>query len=116
MKKYLIYIIQALFPVLFLLAWLYAPSGNCSAKDSFKKIILTGKVLDRFIDSKSHSYPTLQISNYNKKLVIHEYDKSGFYDFVEIGDSLIKEKGSLDIRLIRNELDTVFTIDYGCEK
>jgi len=32
------------------------------------------------------------------------------------GDSIIKEKNSMDIRVIREREDTVFTIDYGCEK
>jgi len=32
------------------------------------------------------------------------------------GDSIIKEKSSMDIRVIRESEDTVFTIDYGCEK
>jgi len=32
------------------------------------------------------------------------------------GDSIIKEKNSMDIRVIRERQDTVFTIDYGCEK
>jgi hypothetical protein len=32
------------------------------------------------------------------------------------GDSIIKEKSIMDIRVIRESEDTVFTIDYGCEK
>ncbi len=113
-KKHLFIIAQVVFVILFFALWFLAPSGNCEAENSLKKEKFNGNVVKKYIDREQHLYPTLKLANYNR-IVVVDYDKSGFYPFVQIGDSLIKEKGSLDIRLIRNELDTVFTIDYGCE-
>ena len=111
----LINIIYAICVIVFFVLWYAAPSGECAAERSDVKKFYKGMVIDKFIDRKNHLNPTLKISNYNTKIVFLDYDKSGFYDFVRIGDSIIKEKGNMKIRLIRNDIDTVFTIDYGCK-
>lgn len=114
MKKNFIYIIQIIFIVLFIFVWFYGPTANCSNENHFRKQFIEGRVVNKFLNEKEHLYPTLNMTG-----TLRNYsflDKSRFYNFVEIGDSLIKEKGSLDIRLIRSNLDTIITIDYGCEK
>lgn len=73
-----------------------------------------GIVLSKYNDQNEHLHPVLELSNNYLRIII-QMDKSNFYSFVELGDSLIKKKGSLNIRLIRKDLDTVFRIDYGCE-
>lgn len=93
----------------------FGPTGQCENEKNVNNMKFEGKVLKKYLDKKEHLNPVLITNDQPYKLII-QIDISRFYEFVEVGDSLKKEKGSLDIRLIRTGLDTVFTIDYGCEK
>ncbi len=45
-----------------------------------------------------------------------DWNRSGFYSFVQEGDNLIKVKGDSAIRILRDNLDTMVLIDYGCNE
>ncbi|MBI3142048.1 MAG: hypothetical protein HYZ16_04410 [Bacteroidetes bacterium] len=92
------------------------PSNNCRAHNQFVNSSFEGVVEDKYRDRNAHLYPTIKLTNDRRRFVFHSIEKSAFYDFVEQGDSLLKEKGSMDVRLIRSNIDTVITIDYGCEQ
>ncbi|MFW6020444.1 MAG: hypothetical protein ACOCPM_07670 [Bacteroidales bacterium] len=101
-------------------------SPQCRNEERILEAQWKSNVLKKFIDSTEHNYPTIvifeydtifkKVVNWEEELVFFDHEKSGFYDYVRVGDSIIKEKNSMDIRVIRGNKDTVFTIDYGCEK
>lgn len=97
-----------------ILLQLFGLSSECEGEREVNNMKIEGKVLKKFLDKKEHLYPVLIINGQPHRLII-QIDNSKFYNFVEVGDSLKKEKGNLDIRVIRAGLDTVFTINYGCE-
>jgi len=83
-----------------------------------KIIIFNGIVNDKIIDKKRHNYKTIILSvKYTLQKIILDSDKSGFYDYIKKGDSIIKESGSFEMKVFRNsEIDTTFILDYGCKK
>lgn len=104
--------------VIFLITQLFQQSDGCDIEEGIKERSFNGKVIDKYIDQYNHEIPALKLStrfSYSKEYFLRN-EKSGFYDFVQVGDSLFKGKGSLVISLTRNEKDTFFIIDYGCEK
>lgn len=109
-----IYIVSFFF-LLFFLIWLFSDSKECNYEKEIKGFEINSRVKDKFLDKNSHLNPTIILYRNTQKIVFTSSEKSKFYDFVEIGDSLIKERGSLDIRLIRSGLDTVITVGYGCD-
>lgn len=113
-KNINIYIVL-FFVFLFSLIWLFSDSNACINEREIKNVEINSKVKDKFLDKNSHLYPTIILYRNIQELFFFYDEKSKFYDFVEIGDSLIKERGSLDIRLIRSDLDTVITVGYGCD-
>lgn len=42
-------------------------------------------------------------------------DISGMYEYTHIGDSAIKKEGTLIVRIIRNNVDHSFQIDFNCQ-
>ena len=106
------------FLIILILSIFRSPDVNCACEEDLKKRSFNGIVLNKYKDYNQHAYPAIKISSGNlySKEYFFEGENSGCYNFVQIGDSLVKEKGSLVINLIRNGIDTFFIIDYGCEK
>jgi hypothetical protein len=110
MKKY---IFRIIFLVMFFGVWFFAETGLCISEKRMKERHLNGTIDEKFLDEKGHMYPTIRISSLEEKVAIN--DRSDFYSFIQIGDSLLKKEGSLEIRVVRGEIDTVFTLDYDCQ-
>lgn len=125
-KRYFEIIIFVLLVSFFIIMRTCSKSPQCRNEERILEAQWKSNVLKKFIDSTEHNYPTIvifeydtifkKVVNWEEELVFFDHEKSGFYDYVRVGDSIIKEKNSMDIRVIRGNKDTVFTIDYGCEK
>ena len=99
--------------IVYFLLMTFTPSSECINERELRDKFINGRVYKKYIDYNSHLNPKLRISG-SSEIVIFENDVSDFYSFVQIGDSVKKAKGSLNVQVIRNNLDTVFKIDYRC--
>jgi hypothetical protein len=67
-----------------------------------------GVVKDKYIDMSDHMYKKviLNTKNGNEYIFILNFEGDDFYEFIQIGDTLIKPINSLEVNLIRKNLDT----------
>lgn len=97
------------------------PSFNdnaCKALANFKNQEYKVVVIDKFLDKNQHSYPTLILQDQNGNKITNQdfiFDKSGFFNYVQKGDTLIKSKNNTVINLINMKVDTLIRIEYKCE-
>lgn len=86
----------------------------CDTYEVFLDIEFSNIVEDKYLDQKHHMNRTIKINN---REIIFTLDESGFYEFVNEGDSLSKEKGNPKIEVYRQgQYIRAFKIDLGCEK
>ncbi len=76
-----------------------------------------GIVVRKFYDNNNHAQETVELVLKNEDpffLAPNPFDKSGFYEFVKTGDSIIKEDWGYKFRIKRGKIDTSFIIhpDY----
>ncbi len=78
----------------------------------FKKEQFGGRIVKKYIDKKQHNYEMLviQMGGGKDSLLNFSADKSGFYDFIQVNDSIIKLENSNDIRIINRGIS--FTISF----
>jgi hypothetical protein len=75
-----------------------------------------GVVNKKFKDKENHAAKTLIIKGKTEKKIFRKYrDISGLYEYARVGDSIYKPKRSLKVKVIREEKETVFTIDLECD-
>lgn len=98
------------------------PSLNdsaCNSLENFKNYNYDYLILNKYLDSTQHSYPTLVLQDAqgnkfeNQDLIV---DNSGLFDFLTIGDSIKKKQGTVLVRVKNNKTDTTFEADFGCDK
>jgi hypothetical protein len=79
------------------------------------KLDLYALTFSKYYDSLNHNYPTVQfidIKNKEKFKVYFINEKSGFFDSIGIGDTVIKKAGSLE--LWTSNLKTISPLSYDC--
>jgi hypothetical protein len=116
--QYLVAIL--VFVTMWIIIWIFSPSKEELMKDNLKLASYehyNGIVKDKFIDSDYRDYEALIIANQNgiERYLTFNLDKSGAYDYIQIGDSIWKFHNSLDIMVKRDSIIEIFTIDYGLE-
>jgi len=83
------------------------------AVDNYRVEEYKGVITNKFIDKKEHNLKKVFIRENNKqRLILFDIETSGVYSYFEIGDSLIKNRGSLQIRVIRNKIDTTLQMKF----
>jgi len=84
-------------------------------KTYFSSISCNGMISEKYIDKQNHSDNTIiVVENDIEKTFFLDFEIGGMYDFLEIGDSIVKNKQQLSIRIIRGSMDTVLTFKYNC--
>ena len=94
-------------------------AGVCNSYKDLKNDTYDYVVINKYIDSNQHSYPTLVLQykdGYQFKNTDFDFDKSNLFNFLSVGDSIKKEKGSAIIRVINRKVDTTFKVDFGCDE
>ncbi|MGB5979569.1 MAG: hypothetical protein WBG62_19295 [Cyclobacteriaceae bacterium] len=96
---------------------LYDPSKiNCQKAEEVANMIINGVVLDKYLDEDNHLNEKLVISpeplNYEEYFLLRE--RNHVYEKIEIGDYIIKERGSLKLLLLRGNDTIYFELDYNC--
>lgn len=121
-KRYLKYILLAnvvLLAVIIFLVNRNLPTPKEVNKMAFESIKLTkfeGLVIDKFMDKKNHNHATLRLKNsFGEQNIILTRDKGEIFDFVQVGDSISKEYGALDVLIKRGGKLHRIKLDYKIE-
>lgn len=89
---------------------------NCMEEKSYLKKEIIGRVEKKFYDIKNHGNETIIYSiKGKKKNEIFSHQSELIFHYIHVGDSLYKPVGTLEIQIVRDGIDTVFTIDCGCD-
>lgn len=84
----------------------------CYFHDKMKKIHFNGRVSKIFLDRRMHLDKAIILSgNENNKHHFHG-ESSGFLDYLQIGDSIVKEKDELHVIVIRDTLEIIWQLEY----
>lgn len=90
-----------------------ASSNYCREMKKFKAMELEVSVKNKFLDTENHNVPTVLFHN-GKSLRLNR-DTSRLFDYIEIGDTVLKLKESLEIKVVRSKTQQAsFVIYFGC--
>jgi len=80
-------------------------------EDFFIKTEFVGVVTQKYINKEQHNYETVIIVDDTiQHKILFDFVMEGLYEFIEVGDTLSKKSGTLDLRLKRKDLDTLITM------
>lgn len=80
-------------------------------EEFFLKAEFNGAITQKYKDRNQHNYETVIIENDTlQQTILFDFVMGGLYEFLEVGDSLSKKSGTLDLRLKRKVLDTLITM------
>jgi len=101
-----------------LFIWLNPTMGErvCKFYEEDKNYGYEGDVVNKYIDSLNHSYPIVVFGPGYKgtERIDYTHDVSGLFEFIQVGDKVIKKKGTYDVVVTRGDKESIFTLDYGC--
>lgn len=95
---------------------------NSNQKEFFDKIVYDeyyskyqGLVIKKYIDKQNRGRPIIVVRNENfgneKKDFV--FQSTRIFDFIEVGDTISKNRESLFVTIKRTDLDTVIKLDFG---
>jgi hypothetical protein len=93
----------------------YSDEDYFKAVNKYKINPYNGRVLDKYIDKRYYKYIELMEYNKIRTTIVMNLEIGGLYNFIKIGDSLIKKNGEMHVRIIReNEnLDTIYQMQFN---
>jgi hypothetical protein len=113
---------------LIIVAMLSSCHSHCDVVNDLEKIEIKGKIKKKYRMEWNHDSPEIDFSNsanndHIKSIfdenVYHLYlvrERSGFWKYVQVGDSIVKERDSFEVTVFRNDiLSKRFNLDYGCK-
>lgn|SRR5690554_1291079 len=85
-------------------------------RETYINMEYKGLIMQKFEDMENQALPTLTIISEKKqsKTFGSFRETSGLYNYSQVGDSIIKEKGSLKVQILRADKDTIFNLDFNC--
>lgn len=85
-------------------------------RETYINMEYKGLIMQKFEDMENQALPTLTIISEKKqsKTFGGFRETSGLYNYSQVGDSIIKEKGSLKVQILRADKDTIFNLDFNC--
>jgi hypothetical protein len=92
-------------------------SKNCEDEQFVKNKLISGKVIEKFADKRKINYFRYVQAN---DTLTSEWallnDKT--YNLLRVGDSIQKEKGSLEFKILKSEIDStyIYFIDWDCDQ
>ena len=90
---------------------------RCHIKEEMEKTEFNGIVLKKLLDYNNHGYPEIEFKSLSNSKIIKVYfirEESGFFNNIQIGDTVCKKVGSLKITSSsKNIRDSLF---YNCQK
>ena len=109
-----------------LIAFIFLVAGSikkdnemaCDSYKDFKKSAFNYLLVNKYIDSTQHSYPTLILEDKNgnqfKDFDLVSYNSS-LFDLLSVGDSINKEKQTDLVRIKNSRIDTTVKVDFDCD-
>lgn len=80
---------------------------------SYRQEKFSGVIVDKFIDKEEHmSKKVIVRDKYGEKVVLFNLEAGGLYDYLIVGDSVIKNDGEIKLRVIRNDIDTIIEMKF----
>lgn len=115
MKRVYIIIIVCFVLISSVIIYLFVSKVNelsgINEEEFFLKAEFNGAITQKYKDRKQHNYETLIIENDTlQQTILFDFVMGGLYEFLEVGDTLLKKPGTLDLRLKRKDLDTLITL------
>ena len=118
----IIWLIIAVFVILFIIVFslpanrylFYTPI--CSEKATLRKLSINAIAIEKFKDHHSHNYNTVKFKDISTRSTFDVYfinEDSGFFNNVIIGDTIIKNSGSLEFKSSNPCLVSPFK--FNCE-
>ncbi len=97
---------------------LFSPSKEDEINYSYenaKTVRFNGIVSEKYIDTHDHGLPIIVVLNNAGVKYTAEFlsDRSGVYDYINVGDSVWKYINSIDVHVKRDGKVKVFTLDYN---
>jgi uncharacterized protein YxeA len=118
--KVLIFImLGTIFLIQVILSIMQVLNKNCNDFSLFIRTQYEGAVTKKYADPKENLSDILEIENIqtgSKDTIILDLDKTDFYSNVEIGDTLLKNKGSDKVTILNKNGKFVYELDFGCNK
>lgn len=90
----------------------------CEYEKQFRQTEWQGIVTKKYIDNANHAYETIEIDNNGKLRTIQNWVifQNGNFEQIEIGDSIVKELGVVNLKLYRQDVEIELVVDYGCDE
>ena len=91
--------------------------GSCNdAEEMEQKNYYNGVVIKKYIDKNNHNYKIVEIKGLDRQVhkELMDWDKSGLFEYIEKGDSIVKELNTLKVSVFRDKVEFFFLIDYKC--
>jgi hypothetical protein len=94
---------------------LFKSSCNCQDFQHFLKKSYSGRVHNKFYNHKNHNNKTITILKNGSIFEIVIPTDTLFFNFVKIGDSLVKNQNQDLIEIHRSNTITQFKVNFNCE-
>ncbi len=80
---------------------------------SYRNEYYSGVIIKKFIDREEHNFKKIILKENNlERTLLFDMEVGGIYEFFTVGDTLIKNKGSLKVRVIRKDIDTLINLQF----
>ncbi len=122
MKKWIIRLFIVCI-VVFLIARIFWPDLffhdtdlNCAEKEEMKEYLFNAVVIKKFNDPENHGYPAVvfkSLTDNNVYKIFFILEKGGFFDNIQVGDTVKKKNGSLRITSSNKKIQD--SLVYHCE-
>jgi hypothetical protein len=96
----------------FVIYWINYQSDRNFNKE-MDEICLKGKIINKIIDKTDHNIPKIIIGDKKDSLIFDlANESSGLFDFVQVGDSILKIKNDRKVRIFNDEKDSIFILAF----
>ncbi len=114
-NKYVLVLVMFYLSVIFFLIYLFyikvLELNDKKVNDVYREAQYSGYVIKKYIDSTQHNFKTIVLKEKKDvSSILFDFEIGGFYEFVQVGDSISKQSGALKIYLKRKDFDTIVNI------
>lgn len=96
--------------------------GTADSKVDCKSLIqneksdtYSGLIIEKYVDQDQHMYKKVILDKKpGTDVILLDWETSGFYEFLKVGDSVSKNTNSLQVQIWRNNKDTVYNLEFHC--
>jgi len=92
------------------------PKADCeSLIQNEKSDEYSGVIIEKYIDQDQHMYEKVILDKSpGTDVILLNWETSGFFDFLKIGDSISKNPNGLQVNVWRNDKDTIYNLEFYC--